>query len=191
MFRLGIVALLTVTVFTAPVDANVLCKKRSGALVVRDTTCRPTETPVDLIDLGFDISARVSNSTDIPIPDSTVTALTFDTEEFDTDGIFDPGNPTRLTARTAGKYLIMGYVEFNTSFGANEMREVDIRLNGFTRIARVVGGSLPTAPFITTISTYYELQANDYVELTVRQISGGTLNVHAPEPPAFMMVKLP
>ena len=37
MFRLGIVALFTVTAFAAPADAGVLCKKKSGALFQRDT----------------------------------------------------------------------------------------------------------------------------------------------------------
>jgi len=37
MFRLGIVALFTVTAFATPADAGVLCKKKSGALFQRAT----------------------------------------------------------------------------------------------------------------------------------------------------------
>jgi hypothetical protein len=117
--------------------------------------------------------------------------LPFDTVEFDTDGIFNPITPTRLTAQTAGKYLIIGYVEIATSFTTTGYREVAIWLNGSTRIAREVHVPSATAPTLTTISTYYFLDVNDYVELAVIQTSESTLNVHAPEPPAFMMVKLP
>jgi hypothetical protein len=117
--------------------------------------------------------------------------LPFDTVEFDTDGIFNPITPTRLTAQTSGKYLIIGYVEIVTSFTTTGYREVAIWLNGSTRIAREVHVPSATAPTLTTISTYYFLNANDYIELAVIQTSGSTLNVHAPEPPAFMMVKLP
>ena len=53
-----------------------------------------------------DIGARVYNDANISIPDNTETAVTFNTEEWDTDTIHDPStNPERLTAKTAGKYL--------------------------------------------------------------------------------------
>jgi hypothetical protein len=58
-----------------------------------------------------DVSARVFNSADITVPDSVNSFyLSFDSEHWDTDNIHDTTtNPTRLTAQTAGKYMIKGY----------------------------------------------------------------------------------
>jgi len=55
--------------------------------------------------------------------------------------------------------------------GAGSFHVVDIRLNGSTQIAREtkvpIAGEEPT-----TVSMYYCFNAGDYVELTVRQVSG-------------------
>jgi hypothetical protein len=158
-------------------------------------TSHPMELEVIIaptqIQVPTDVSARVSRSVDQAIPDAKYTPISFDTVEFDTNSMFTATAPTKLTATTAGKYLVIGYIEFDTSFVGDQLREVTLRLNGLTRIARVAGTSSASFPFITTISTYYLLNAGDYVELVVRHGSGTTLNVHAPEPPALVMVKVP
>ncbi len=138
-----------------------------------------------------DIGARVFNSANISIPDFAVTTLTFDSERFDTDAIHSATvNPGRLTARTAGKYVIVGHVAFATN--AIGDRQVGIRLNGITDIG--VDSRRPISLFTTQFSVpaIYELSVNDYVELRVFQNSGGALNVVASGniSPEFSMMKV-
>lgn len=139
------------------------------------------------------VGARVRNTANQSINHNTTTALTFDTEVFDTDAIFDAGSPTRLTCKTAGKYLIMGHMVFaeNATLG----RYAEIRLNGAatylctTAIRANTGAGWTTSVDVATI---YHLAVNDYVEFRVLQDSGGALNslTANPQSPVFMMQRL-
>jgi hypothetical protein len=52
------------------------------------------------------VSVNVIKGTSQPIDTGVYTALTFDTETFDTDNMHDnTTNPTRLTVNTAGLYI--------------------------------------------------------------------------------------
>ena len=54
------------------------------------------------------VGARVHNSANISVSDSTWTSMTFDSERYDTDSIHSTAsNTSRLTCVTAGKYLII------------------------------------------------------------------------------------
>src|SRR5262249_3653108 len=63
------------------------------------------------------ISARVYNSTVIPVPSSGgVSAVpSFDSERWDTANLHDSANPSRLTAPVDGVYLIEAHVSFPTN----------------------------------------------------------------------------
>lgn len=95
------------------------------------------------------------------------TAHTFDTEDFDTDTIGDLGtNNTRLTCKTAGRYVICGDVQFDSDNTGNR-REIWVRKNGSIRIATQ---AIFAAQFLgpeMNIITVVELAVNDYVELMV------------------------
>lgn len=108
---------------------------------------------------------------------ATFTVLALNSERYDTDGIHDTvTNNSRLTCKTAGKYIITGNVEFAAN--ATGFRIVQIYLNGATTIAYQIELN-PTAGGLIemTISTLYSLALNDFVELRVYQNSGGNLNV--------------
>ena len=136
------------------------------------------------------IGARVYNVSAISIDHDTVTALTFDTERFDTDDIHSTSSNTgRLTCVTAGKYLITA----NLGFGSNATgrRFAGIRLDGATYIA---ADSKPAANGDTTwfsLSTIYDLTATQYVEVLVYQNSTGALNVinFGNASPEFSMIR--
>ena len=82
---------------------------------------------------GTSIGARVYNSAAQSITTSSATALTFDTERYDTDTIHSTSvNTSRLTCITAGIYIISGQMEFASNTVG--LREVFIQLNGTTRI---------------------------------------------------------
>lgn len=132
-------------------------------------------------------SARVYNDANITgISDNTDTALTFNQERFDTDTIHSTAsNTSRLTATTAGTYLISGTAQWSTAVSVNV--QIGIRLNGTTKIARqVILGADYRAMSVTTL---YGLAATDYVELIVLQSTGGDKIISAVgnESPEFMM----
>jgi hypothetical protein len=119
---------------------------------------------------------RVYNSGAITIANNTTTALTFDTERYDTDAMHSTSsNTSRITATTAGKYMIGGCVRFvSNSTGA---RYLFVVLNGTTNIvASSMAADANHYPDLN-VSTVYDLAANDYIELAVNQSSGGNLDV--------------
>lgn len=138
----------------------------------------------------MDVSARVFNSTNIAIANDTSTALTFDTERWDTDGMHSGATPSRLTINTPGKYYIYGHVEWGNP-GTGFVVQLSITLNGATILASHREPAIDTAR--QSVSTHYELSAGDYVELIVLQTSGASLNVQASPnfSPEFGVVKVP
>ena len=135
--------------------------------------------------------ARVYNSANISAADAGDTALTFDSERYDTDGIHSTSSNTgRLTCQTAGKYMISftGYFAYAAGGGS---RGFAIRLNGTTGIAIVRNSAVINVGDVTafTLSTIYDLAVSDYVEVTAYQISGAALNVISSgnNTPEFMM----
>jgi predicted secreted protein len=113
------------------------------------------------------------------IANNTFTALTAQNEFFDTDGYHSNSvNTSRITipAGLGGKYLVQGQCNFDLN--AVGGRVVGIYKNGS---AFVPGGiALPSATeyVAATINTVVSLVAGDYIELFVRQTSGGNLNAY-------------
>ena len=135
------------------------------------------------------IGARVYNNANISIPDDTPTALTFNAERWDTDEIHSTvSNTSRLTCKTAGKYLIIGNIQW-VSEDADTRRSVLIKINGTTYISTTDSDSGANATSAQNTTTIYDLAVDDYVELFVLQASGGSLNVryNANMSPEFSM----
>ncbi len=138
---------------------------------------------------GDDISARAYHDANQSLSNATWTALAFNSERFDTDGIHDnTTNNSRLTAKTAGKYVIMANTYWtNNSIGK---RSLVLRVNGATDIGHhqvLASGQTPVS-----LATIYELAVNDYVEAWAFQNSGGDLvmlTVNS-ESPALSMSKI-
>jgi hypothetical protein len=123
---------------------------------------------------------RAYNSANISINNSTLTALTFNSERFDTDTMHSTSaNTGRITFTTAGLYLVGFHNDWALSAGGT-YRQHRIRLNGTTDIAidtrRAGEGNTGVE---CSMSTLYQFAAGDYVEAYVQQDSGGALNVVA------------
>lgn len=111
------------------------------------------------------------------IPNNAATAITFTTEAFDTDGMWDPGQPTRLTCVEDGFY----YITVNCFWGANAVgyRSIRVRQNGGATI--LVGDStmaVTTAGIGTdqnAAKSAWEATVGDFIELVVQQTSGAAL----------------
>ncbi len=131
---------------------------------------------VNKISQSTAIGCRAYHNAAQSINDATWTALAFNSERFDNDGIHDPAtNNSRLTCVTAGVYLIVGMVQFasnNTGF-----RGVGIRRGGTQYIAVQTQTATQNNVHQFSISAIYDMAATNYVELMVYQNSGGSLNV--------------
>ena len=151
---------------------------------------------VDLQGTGggvMDKSCRVHHSADQTLPTGTVVFSAFDTEVWDTDDIHDiETNNTRLTCKTAGKYMIAGGGQFVAN--ATGRRHAQIKLNGTTVIAGQHFQAVTDSGGVTslTIGTIYNLAVNDYVELGFYQASGGDLDLQGGQvySPWFSMARI-
>lgn len=120
---------------------------------------------------------RVTGATN-SMSDSTFTTLTFPTEVYDTEGMHSTSvNTGRLTAQTAGLYLIGAVVEFAPSSAVGNRKAITV-VNGTDTID--AASSVPTPSLATAVklSTIYRLAVNDYVSLSGWQNSGGSLAIY-------------
>lgn len=131
---------------------------------------------------------RVFNSAAQACASGAYTQLTFDSERYDSNSLHSTSsNTSRLTAATAGVYLIVGHVAIaNNSTGQRALR---VLLNGSATIAFYEISAVSGDNSALTISTVYKLSVSDYVEVGIFQNSGGPLNtvVSAPACPEFAM----
>lgn len=138
-------------------------------------------------------AARAYHNANQSIPNGVVTSLAFNSERFDTDNIHDLiTNNSRLTCRTAGKYLIVGNCAFE--FNSTGARLVEITKNGSLYLVQVSSNAVTTAGWGTNFSASVieDMNVNDYVELQVLQTSGVAVNIlsMANFTPEFMMIKV-
>lgn len=120
--------------------------------------------------------ARAYHNTTQSITTATVTALSLNSEHYDTDTIHDlVTNNSRLTCKTAGIYEVIGMVGFAAN--ATGWRASAIRLNGTTYLAqeRRMNIGAADAAYLQVV-TRWPLIVNDYIELMVEQTSGGALS---------------
>lgn len=118
--------------------------------------------------------ARVYRSTAQSIPAGVFTTLMFDSEAQDTAGLHDTAtNTSRLTVVTAGNYNVSGHLIFNSN--STGIRAIRIMRNGVSEaeqwIAALSGFGTPLS-----VSTNLVMSTGDYVEIQVRQESGGALS---------------
>jgi len=116
-------------------------------------------------------------STGQTLANETITAITWDTEEFDTDGYHSTSsNTSRITVPKAGKYLITASLSYASN--ATGARFLWFQKNGVTGRTGLNGGNAPTSNDNgVTSSVIMSLAANDYIEAIGFQSSGGNLSV--------------
>lgn len=148
----------------------------SGAGVFVKKTLAEVKTILGLPG-GYTEGAKVWHSAHQSIPTSTWTTVAFDSEAYDTDSIHDlVTNNSRLTCKTAGKYVIVAYVLFApsaTGYREGEILNDGVRLHFLPIIP--VSATVNTAFFLLTID---DLAVNNYLELRVFQDSGGALSCY-------------
>lgn len=112
-----------------------------------------------------------TNTAGQSITNNTLTALTFDTESTDIDGMHSTvTNTSRLTAVTAGWYYLSASVAF--AFNATGQRGFFFRLNGTTYAGFTQVQATSAAETAMATSAAVFLNASDYAEVIVNQNSG-------------------
>lgn len=118
--------------------------------------------------------ARVYHNADQSIPDSTETVVSFNSEDYDTDTIHDPvTNNSRLTCKTAGKYLVLFWGRFATN--TTGRRYSFLRKNGTDTIYPFSPATSVGQQTSVPIMAILNLAVNDYLEVLVYQNSGAGL----------------
>lgn len=121
-------------------------------------------------------STRVYRSTGQSIPTTAWTAITFDSVRYDVGGHWSAGQPTRLTCKTAGTYLVWSSFAFGAvSGGSNRLTAVWLNGIKFAGIGNSTGALVGAGqPFITN-TALLQLIPGDYVELQAYQDSAGAV----------------
>jgi hypothetical protein len=118
--------------------------------------------------------AIATRTTTQSIPNTTRTAVTFDTESYDNDGLFTAGTTT-ITITRAGVWEIESFVAFASN--ATGMRWNAIFINGVliqesASVPATGGNSTPVLCYMKRV-----LVVGDAVTTQVLQSSGGALNI--------------
>jgi hypothetical protein len=114
------------------------------------------------------------------ISNDTDTDITFNAEDFDTNGFHDNStNNARITIPSgkAGKYILQTSITFASN--SSGTRNVAFRKNGTTVLGSMLMPAL--SGFAQRVQHFYiaDLSVGDYVTVEVNQNSGGSLNVLA------------
>lgn len=147
--------------FVTDTTGNIAVDTTAKRIYVRTGSAEWKYTPV-----GPD-TGTVYRSTNQSINDNTITAVSFDTEVEDTNGMVDiAGNPTRITAATAGVYLVTACVVW--AAGVAEARLLAfIRQGGTATLVSDERSTLTTEGAAQSLSRVITLAATNYVELMV------------------------
>jgi hypothetical protein len=124
------------------------------------------------------VGASTYNTVNQTLSNSTTTAVTWDSEYFDTDALHSTSsNTSRFTVPTGkgGKYLISGTIAFDVSNVGN--RATYIYKNGSLFQINNSGPGVSTNGVFLNFSQVLNLVAGDYIEIFAWQSSGGNLTI--------------
>lgn len=149
-----------------------------GTSTVDGTGSSADPFKVSLIDPGFIRPVvRVLRAVDQSITTDTPTVISFDTEIFDSDNLWDSGSPTRLTINTGGLYL-MGACGNWSANSSETVREFTFRANGITNLnSQDIKPNNAIAALGQEASYLWFFQPGEYVELVVRHESGVNMDL--------------
>jgi len=159
-------------IFDGAAAVNMLSLSSAGVLTIIPTTAIIATGAANRCRM-LQSMARVTKSATQAITANTDTAVAFDVETVDTDTLHDNvTNNTRLTAAIAGKYLVTGFVEYDTPSVAVTF-SVWIRKQATTTYARTT--LFDSSAVQITATALVNLAAGEYVELMTRVGEARTL----------------
>jgi len=111
-------------------------------------------------------TVNVYRATTQTIPAGTSISISPTTKRWDNNTFWDSSiNPTRLTVKSAGLYLITACVNFGSSAQATQFAR--FRINGGTEFAFASSPNLIGQPVDLSLQSVLYMQANDYLEIRV------------------------
>tara|TARA_R100001594_G_scaffold149205_1_gene206334 strand:- start:1042 stop:1725 length:684 start_codon:yes stop_codon:yes gene_type:complete len=113
-------------------------------------------------------------SSNLSLANNTLTKITYNVENFDTDGTYDPTTNHRWTPGVAGNFLIWAGIRYE---GGDAGLANVIYKNGSAISWASMYGDANDYNTLWNIG-FYSLSDTDYIEIYGRQVSGGSLNVH-------------
>jgi hypothetical protein len=119
----------------------------------------------------------LSKSANQSLANNTSVSITFDTEQFDTDGFHSTvTNTQRITIPTgkAGKYLFIGQLAYASN--STGLRYATLNKNGTTNFGRAMNAAISGDVTWLVVSSVINLAEGDYVQMNADQNSGGSLN---------------
>lgn len=158
--------IIDLAVTTNKIDTSAVTSDKiaSGAVTLSKEATRPR--------------VRAYRSTNQTIPNNTATSLLLTAERWDSDGEHSTSsNTSRFTIVTAGVYVMTTHIAWDNN--GTGTRLVNFQLNGATDIGASRLPGLATANQQMSVATVFYFSAGDYVEVVVKQDSGGNLDVVA------------
>lgn len=141
-----------------------------------DKAARKAYVDAQVAGASYDLGARVYRNVGQTIDNGVTTAISFTTARWDTDSCFDfPANPTKLYARTRGKYVITGHSRFASN--PTGRRHHQLTINGTQVIAADEWDTNEALVTSNSIASIWWMDPGNYVELHVYQNSGGPLDI--------------
>lgn len=163
----------------------------TGQILTADTTVSPYK--VKWASPESFLGCRVTKTGSQAITTATLTAVTWNLEDYDTNSMHDNvTNNSRITIPSGqgGYYLVQANLVYTD---AGTAAEILIYKNG-TILKRQMSGTSSTGDFDLEITAVLNLAASDYIEIYTRQATGANRNVNgntnAQQNSAFQVVKL-
>jgi hypothetical protein len=155
-------------------DSGILSVGANGTTLVADSA-EATGLKWQAASSTF-VGAGVYSTSATSLSNGTYTAITWNSEEFDTDGFHSTStNTSRMTipAGKAGKYLITASWNQNSGADAGNQRLIQIRKNG----SAIRQSDTDIQSYGTySISSVVDAAVSDYFEIFAYQDSGGSMN---------------
>lgn len=138
------------------------------------------ETPWTFTPLGVPFTrpgAIARNSVVQLIANNTVTTVALGTEVVDQNNCYDLGTPTRINVTKAGFWYFFTSLTFPSN--ATGLREARLVLNTTTILSAIELPTITGLDFHFTLDAMGVFAVGDFVEVAVRQTSGGGLNLNS------------
>ena len=121
---------------------------------------------------------KVSRSSVITIPNSTLTSVAWNNEIYDIGSMWSVGDSTNFIIPVDGDYLVIAYVTFVAN--ATGQRSISVVTTALTDETITVNQDATAAGVCgVQISSVLSLTAADKIHINVLQDSGGGLNISA------------
>lgn len=159
-----------------------------------DPTLGPHLATKDYVDgLGGAVDVRrckVTDSSDQTIANSTLVAVNWDTELYDTDGFHDNvTNNNRLTVPAGAGNVYMLVCGIVWAPNASGVRRVMIRKNGTTVLASHRSNAVDSGETHASLIAFDDAGVGDYYEVLVEQTSGGNLDLQTTTDGSFFAIE--